>query len=122
VRALLDNNNQDSPDANLRTGGSDWAPGFTKLACPANQQVVGVAQSRTALSYRISGLLCEASTGPLSGACTSVAFDGQDTRRTDLGGDWDESGLKGQCAGDEYVAGISLSGGTPHSLLCCAAH
>ena len=122
ARTLLDNTNQDSPDANLRTGGEDWAPGFTKLACPPNQMVVGVAQSRNALSYRVSGLLCEANASPLSGACTSVAFDSQDTRRTDVGGDWDESGLKGQCALDEYVAGMSLSGGTPHSLLCCAAH
>jgi hypothetical protein len=121
ARTLLGNGDSDSPDANARTGGNDWAAGFTKLACPMGQMLVGLAQARNGSGYRITGLLCEASSTALTGACASVSFDARDERRTEVGGDFDSGGLKGQCALGEYVAGMSLSGGTPHSLLCCAA-
>jgi endoglucanase len=120
VRTLVANNEFDSPDATAHTGGSDWAGTFTKLACPVGQMAVGVSQSR-GVTYRIAGLLCEGRGASTVGECNAVAFDSQNERRSELGGDWDESGLKGQCALDEFVAGISLSAGTPHSLLCCKA-
>jgi hypothetical protein len=64
-------------------------------------------------------LLCEATGSALMGSCATVSFDASDERRTAIGGDFDVGGVKGQCALDEYVAGMSLSSGTPHSLLCC---
>jgi hypothetical protein len=50
-------------------------------------------------------------------------FDATNDRGTTASGDWDPGAYKGECALNEYVAGVSIHPTTrrPHSLLCCAA-
>jgi hypothetical protein len=56
------------------------------------------------------------------GRCNVRVFDAHDDRGDNPAmEDWDVGAFKGQCATNEYVAGISVhpGSGAPHSLLCC---
>ncbi|MEU0071526.1 cellulase family glycosylhydrolase [Streptomyces sp. NPDC006332] len=100
--------------------GGDWAGGYTKLQCPARQFLIGYSRR----GDRVSAALCAtARTSPgLSGR--TVWFDRSDNRPADgTGGDFAEGRYKGQCAADEYAAGIAFTtrlGSTPGpaALLC----
>lgn len=119
--SVVQNNGKDAGAGNVHTGGTDWASGYLKLECAADEAVVGLSQSRSGLTYSIGAMLC--AKGPAyrtgNGACHNVVADGADDRSSQAGGDWDPDHSKAQCADSEYVAGVSISGKMLHSILCC---
>lgn len=98
----------------------DWASGYTKLQCPAGSLLVGYAVRGAA----VSSALCATVAGTPSGDGRTVWFDRGDNRPTPAGGGEFASGhYKGQCAADEYAAGIAYTGRlfsarTPDALYC----
>ncbi|MFG2907464.1 glycoside hydrolase family 5 protein [Kitasatospora sp. NPDC048286] len=99
----------------------DWASGYLKLQCPDNHFAVGYSVDGNSLS----GLLCApaATTLPTAGRGT-VWFDWGDnpSNAGSIHGDWASGDYKGQCADNEYVAGIAHGGWQDHyvpdALLC----
>ncbi|MFB6570986.1 glycoside hydrolase family 5 protein [Streptomyces noursei] len=100
----------------------DWANGYDKLQCPVNSFAVGYGMKGPAMA----SLLCAPSAAPLPTKGHSVWFDQGDNRPATggaHGSDWAENDYKGQCADNEYVAGVamtwkSLQLGRPDALLC----
>ncbi|MEV7612515.1 cellulase family glycosylhydrolase [Streptomyces sp. NPDC089799] len=100
--------------------GGDWAGGYTKLQCPPGAFLIGYAVR----GARTSSALCAPARTPLGTAGRTVWFDRGDNRpAADPGGEFAHGRHKGQCAPDEYAAGIAYttrvgSQGTPDALLC----
>ncbi|MYS85122.1 cellulase family glycosylhydrolase [Streptomyces sp. SID5474] len=107
----------------------DWAGGYSKFECPDNHFVVGFSVNGTAMS----GLLCAPSAKTLSTDRRVLWFDRGDNRPTTGGAvqnDWAPHDYKGQCADNEYLAGVAYTwnlwqGGwsngqkaVPDALLC----
>ncbi|MDH6143386.1 MULTISPECIES: glycoside hydrolase family 5 protein [Kitasatospora] len=100
----------------------DWASGYNKLQCPDNTFAVGYSVNKNAMS----ALLCAPSSRPLPTGGHDVWFDHGDNRPTSGGStasDWAPGYYKGQCADNEYVAGVAytwqwLQYGVPDALLC----
>ncbi|WP_241662428.1 MULTISPECIES: cellulase family glycosylhydrolase [unclassified Streptomyces] len=106
-------------ERNVPAGG-DWAAGYTKLQCPAGQFLIGYSRR----GERVSAALCAPARVPLGATGRTVWFDRSDNRPSDgAGGDFAEGHYKGQCAADEYAAGIAFttrlgSSPGPAALLC----
>lgn len=104
--------------------GNDWAPGYTKLQCPPGQFLTGYSVRGAA----VSSALCTAAGEPLTETGRTVWFDQSDSRPPAAkGGDFAHGHHKGQCADDEYAAGIAYTGragssGAPDALLCRKLH
>jgi hypothetical protein len=113
------NRDEDAGAPLSHTQGVDWSRGATKLECEPGSYVAGTAQTRTALSYRFAGILCAKAERPLGAECHAVAFAKGDNRATFIPGDWDVNQRKGQCALNEYVAGVSAADGRVQAILCC---
>ncbi|WP_251096249.1 cellulase family glycosylhydrolase [Streptomyces sp. Caat 7-52] len=100
--------------------GGDWASGYTKFQCPAGEFLIGYSLRGT----HVSAALCVPARAALSGAGRTVWFDRSDSRPADAdGGDFAYGHYKGQCATDEYVAGIAFTTRVaarpgPAALLC----
>ncbi|MER5651473.1 cellulase family glycosylhydrolase [Streptomyces sp. NPDC002131] len=100
--------------------GGDWASGYTKLQCPAGDFLVGYSRR----GGRTSAALCVPAAHALAGAGRTVWFDRSDNRPAGAsGGDFASGDYKGQCADDEYAAGIAFttrlgSRPGPAALLC----
>lgn len=100
--------------------GGDWASGYTKLQCPAGDFLVGYSRR----GGRTSAALCVPAAHALAGAGRTVWFDRSDNRPASaFGGDFASGDYKGQCADDEYAAGIAFttrlgSRPGPAALLC----
>lgn len=106
--------------------GDDWASGYAKLQCPQGQFAIGYSRRGT----RVSAVLCAPARTALGTGGRTVWFDRSDSRPPDgtggtggTGGDFAYGDYKGQCAGDEYAAGIAFtarlgSGPGPAALLC----
>ncbi|MFH9553057.1 glycoside hydrolase family 5 protein [Streptomyces sp. NPDC017435] len=99
--------------------GGDWAGGYTKLQCPAGQFVIGYSRR----GERVSAALCVPARSAPGRVGRTVWFDRSDNRPADGGGDFAPGRYKGQCAADEYAAGIAFTtriGSTPGpaALLC----
>ncbi|MGV9563342.1 glycoside hydrolase family 5 protein [Streptomyces sp. NPDC003480] len=100
--------------------GGDWASGYTKLQCPAGEFLIGYSHR----GGRVSAALCVPARGRLGVTGRTVWFDRSDNRPADAsGGDFAYGDYKGQCADDEYAAGIAFTtrlGSTagPAALLC----
>lgn len=98
----------------------DWASGYTKFECPAGAVVIGYAVRGAA----VSSALCAPAGAGTSDSGRTVWFDRGDNRPSGgPGGDFASGHFKGQCAGDEYVAGIAWTGRlfsarTPDALFC----
>ncbi|WP_327686649.1 glycoside hydrolase family 5 protein [Streptomyces sp. NBC_00467] len=98
----------------------DWAPGYTKLECPPRHLLIGYSVRGAA----VSAVLCAASDTAPGGGGRTVWFDRGDNRPTAAkGGDFAQGRHKGQCADDEYAAGVAYTGRvgssrTPDALLC----
>ncbi|GAA2791040.1 hypothetical protein RMN57_33130 [Kitasatospora sp. CM 4170] len=105
-------------EANVTT---DWAYGYTKAQCPAGQIATGYSRNGRSL-----GVLCAKSTVPLGTSVRTVWFDNGDSRPSAAGGaDFAYSYYKGQCADDEFVAGVAstqpwyeLWASRPYAMLC----
>ncbi|MFE7069673.1 glycoside hydrolase family 5 protein [Streptomyces sp. NPDC057620] len=102
--------------------GGDWASGYTKLQCADGRFVSGYAVRGAA----VSSVLCAAAPGGVitGTAGRTVWFDRGDNRgAAPKGGDFANGRYKGQCADDEYVAGVAYTGRigssrTPDALFC----
>ncbi|WP_413758091.1 glycoside hydrolase family 5 protein [Streptomyces sp. MMBL 11-3] len=103
--------------------GGDWASGYTKLQCADGRFVSGYSVRGAA----VSGVLCAVAPAGVITAGTggrTVWFDRGDNRgAAPKGGDFASGRYKGQCADDEYVAGVAYTGRlgssrTPDALLC----
>ncbi|GHH94147.1 glycoside hydrolase family 5 protein [Streptomyces capillispiralis] len=102
--------------------GGDWASGHTKLQCPDGHFLTGYGVRGAAVS---SALCAKAPPGGITGTSgRTVWFDRSDNRGAGpKGGDFAHGHYKGQCADDEYAAGIAYTGrigsrGTPDALYC----
>ncbi|MGW9401820.1 glycoside hydrolase family 5 protein [Streptomyces sp. NPDC055642] len=102
--------------------GGDWATGYTKLQCPAGHFLTGYSVRGAAVS---AALCAKAAPGGITGTSgRTVWFDRSDNRGTHpRGGDFARGHYKGQCADDEYAAGIAYTGRigssrTPDALYC----
>ncbi|MFD8196085.1 glycoside hydrolase family 5 protein [Streptomyces wuyuanensis] len=102
--------------------GRDWASGYTKLQCPPRYFLAGYSVRGAA----VSTALCVEAGGVPGTAGRTVWFDRSDNRPpASGGGDFAHGHYKGQCAGDEYAAGIAYTGRpgssrSPDALLCRA--
>ncbi|MFE1880310.1 glycoside hydrolase family 5 protein [Streptomyces diastatochromogenes] len=100
--------------------GGDWASGYTKLPCPPGGFLIGYSLR----GERLSAALCAPGRTPLSGSGRTVWFDRSDNRPSGAaGGDFAYGDYKGQCAENEYAAGIAFttrfgSRPGPAALLC----
>ncbi|MGW1210267.1 glycoside hydrolase family 5 protein [Streptomyces sp. NPDC002499] len=101
--------------------GGDWASGYTKLQCADGQFMTGYSVRGAA----VSAVLCAtASAGRLGSGGRTVWFDRGDNRGSaPKGGDFASGNYKGQCADDEYAAGVAYTGRlgssrTPDALYC----
>lgn len=101
--------------------GNDWASGYTKLQCADGHFLTGYSVRGSAVS---AALCVAAPAGRLGTAGRTVWFDRGDNRGTaGKGGDFAQGHYKGQCADDEYAAGIAYtarvgSARTPDALYC----
>ncbi|MER6362853.1 cellulase family glycosylhydrolase [Kitasatospora sp. NPDC001527] len=100
----------------------DWASGYNKLQCPDGQLAVGYGVRSGAMA----ALLCAPSAAATQAATRTAWFDHGDNRPASggsAGSDWAPGSYKGQCADDEYLAGVAstwkwLHQGVPDALLC----
>ncbi|GAA2143593.1 hypothetical protein GCM10009760_30180 [Kitasatospora kazusensis] len=100
----------------------DWASGYNKLQCPDDYFAVGYSVRGNAMS----SLLCAPAAGKLPTTGRDVWFDHGDSRPGSGGStasDWAPGYYKGQCADDEYLAGVAYTwrwadAGVPDALLC----
>ena len=106
-------------------GWNDWAYYRFKAACGLSQAATGLSMSKTDKRYAHE-LLCRAEDPARyphtadNATCHAVVFNVADNRGTDSTGNWDPDYLKGECAADEFVAGISQSQNQAlYSILCC---
>lgn len=99
---------------------TDWASGYTKVQCPPDYFLAGYSVTGVAFS----AALCGRSTTPLGRNGRTVWFDRGDNRPAgNPGGEFANGNYKGQCATNEYVAGVAYTGRigsrrTPDALLC----
>ncbi|WP_329303437.1 glycoside hydrolase family 5 protein [Streptomyces sp. NBC_00659] len=100
--------------------GGDWASGYTKLQCPGGNFLIGYSRR----GGRTSAALCVPAGTSLAGTGRTVWFDRSDNRPAGAaGGDFANGDYKGQCADDEYAAGIAYTtrfgaAQGPAALLC----
>jgi hypothetical protein len=103
-------------------GNPDWAPGFWKLECGFHEYVSGSSAEPGSVN-RFRGIMCASAGAPglSSASCSVRVFDNGDGDGANDNPDWDFGYYKGECATNEYLAGVSVATGTyrPHSLLCC---
>ncbi|MEY9934961.1 endoglucanase [Catenulispora sp. GP43] len=100
----------------------DWAPGYSKLQCPDNTFAVGYSVHNNSME----ALLCAPVAKSLPTTGHTVWFNKGDNRPAGGGStasDWAPGSYKGQCADNEYVAGVAYTyqwaeGGVPDALLC----
>jgi endoglucanase len=99
---------------------TDWASGYTKVQCPPDHFLAGYSVTGSAFS----AALCARSRTPLGHNGRTVWFDRGDNRPADSpGGEFAYGHYKGQCASDEYIAGVAYtgrvgSGKSPDAVLC----
>ncbi|MFB5649628.1 glycoside hydrolase family 5 protein [Leptospira wolffii] len=96
-------------------GTGDWAGGFTKYECPQNYYVSGFSKRW----WGTSGILCSSANRSLGNSCRTAWFDRGDSRSSAKGGDFASGSYKGQCADNEYLAGVAQRNGSASALLCC---
>ncbi|WP_406864541.1 cellulase family glycosylhydrolase [Streptomyces sp. HUAS MG47] len=98
----------------------DWAGGYTKYQCPANQFMIGYSLRGGA----VSAALCAEAARALPKTGRTLWFDrGDDRPAGSPGGEFAHGNYKGQCGSGEYVAGVAHSGAwgrghKPAALLC----
>jgi hypothetical protein len=104
-------------------GDKDWAKGYFKLECGSGQYVQGVSQNAAICqnNHRFHAIRCAEGEGLLDAGCSTRVFDTKSDRGNLASEDWDFGAWKGECAVNEYVAGVSVEPSSLflHSLLCC---
>jgi hypothetical protein len=101
----------------------DWDLGYYKAECGISEYVAGVSQTT---SGTVDGILCCSGSVTHAACSNSELLYGQNSQDY-AAPDWDVNYYKGQCAGGQYVAGVSAVAntpsqvpGAPHRLLCCS--
>lgn len=100
--------------------GGDWAPGYSKLQCPADHFLTGYSLR----GETVSAALCTPARTSLGTTAQTLWFDRGDHRPPGApGGDFAYGHYKGQCPSDAYAAGIAYTHrpghrGRPDALLC----
>lgn len=111
----------DSASMRRTTLTGDWRAGSHKAECAPGERIVGVSKY-TAPPYKGHGALC-AQANPAThphASCTTYVFANGDARGTTSTGEWAAGYHKGECAADEYMAGISQTpDGKLDAILCC---
>lgn len=100
-------------------GTTDWASGYWKMECGLNAYVSGSSMS---ITNQFHGIRCAESASILNDTgCVARVFDTDNSDAAPDDTDWDGGFYKGECAPNEYMAGISADTATrrPHSILCC---
>jgi len=109
-------------DARRNTWFGDWDPYYYKSESGDGERITGLSRSVNA-TYAHAALSRADGDGwryPHNN-CHALVFSSGDNRRTTWTGDWDPYYYKGECAPNEFVAGVSQSsGGQVHAILCCA--
>jgi hypothetical protein len=108
-------------DNRLDTSTGDWAYGYWKGECAANEAVFGISQWPDG---QFSSIHCGVITNMTAPArCAPQNFDGHDGRQApSRAQDWDEGYWKGECSPGNYVKGVAMSTGEHHEaavILCC---
>ena len=114
----------------------DWSPGNNKAECGVGETLTGVDQywwlwsfNRCCNDGEAVEALCRTDTSQAfthtATSCRNVSFATADNR-SGFAWDWDVGATKGECAADEYVAGVSQSAPANlfvpsqiQSILCC---
>ncbi len=116
--------NFESGDARGTTQSGEWAHASYKGECPSSERVMGLSRSTTNHWARVA--LCYKdpldSGRYLHTGCYPRNIEQGSNRGTTATGDWDPGNYLGECAADEYVAGVAQ---TPShqltTILCCPA-
>lgn len=103
----------------------DWDVGYVKAECNNYEMIksLSLAGSGSWPGGTLSGtcIYDGAANRNVVSSCHTLAFGTQDNRESSLGGDWDSTFDKNQCADDEAVKGYSVySNGKIKSILCCS--
>jgi hypothetical protein len=111
-----------SYDNALRAYIGDWAPYNYKAECGVAEPMVGLSKSTDTRWAHAS--LCRVEDSARyphdPNACWPLDFSRDTVRYTFFTGDWDIFYYKGECAPDEYSAGVSQStDGRTQAMLCC---
>jgi hypothetical protein len=111
----------DSTDSRLSGANGDWKPNSYKAECAWRGAVTGVSQTpSTRAAHSVFCTDAPSWTKFSHQNCRTVDFSAGDNRGTTSTGDWDGGFPKGECAPNEYVAGVSQrTNGFVDSLLCC---
>jgi phosphatidylinositol-specific phospholipase C-like protein len=109
----------DAGDKRRTSTTGDWDPTDYKAECGPDQAAIGLSASASTVNAH--GLLCSRDAPGLAhdgaSGCHPLNFEQNDSGVTS---DWDFGFFKGQCAANEFVAGVSvIPGGGVHDLLCC---
>lgn len=106
-------------------GTTDWDADNFKLECGSGEYVSAVSEEASQCSgqNRFHAIQCSRGAGLHDDGCSVRVFAKGDDRGSITSGDWDEAATIGECAANEYVAGVSVSpeSGAPHAILCCPA-
>jgi hypothetical protein len=109
-------------DSRATTQTGDWDPYNYKAECAPGERVKGLS-AFTSGNHAAHAVRCTpglATTYP-QGSCRTVRFaSGDNLPASPTIGNWDSGYYKGECAADEYVAGVSQSTALAlDAILCC---
>jgi hypothetical protein len=107
VRVISVNNN----NHRLDTFWGDWAYGYVKLECAANQVMTGLS-SRAAMCSPFFNYT-------RAKDCNVRWFTSGNNRGNTASGDWSYGHKKGECRLGEYIKGVALHG-EAGAILCCS--
>jgi hypothetical protein len=119
-----------SGDQRRYSRSGDWASGWIKLECGANEYISGISQSSTAPTA-LHAFRCTAGSLASNGltGCETRTIATTDNRGTTATGDWSVGRTKYECTPGKVLVGISTSWALdpvpanrskPHSILCCS--
>ncbi len=106
-------------DARRTSSTGDWAPFYWKSECGSAERVTGLSSDASGAHATLCRVDGEGWRYPHN-SCNVRVFSSGDNRGTTFTGDWAPNFIKGECAPNEFVAGVSQStSGQLHALLCC---
>jgi hypothetical protein len=118
---IYDENLNQGSDNRLDTSTGEWAYGYWKGECAANEAVIGVSQWPNDATRSIHCAVVTNMTAPAS--CLPYNFDGHDGRQVPFRNqDWAPNWWKGECSPGNYVKGVAMSTGEHRQaavILCC---
>jgi len=93
----------------------DWDAGYPAVECGTGEYLSGISQNPT--THALGKVRCARAPTKASG-CTIRSVTSED--RGEATGDWDHGYIKGECASEQVMVGVSVNpSGNPHRILCC---